>query len=216
MNYKFISLYIAVFGFLFFSCKSDEEAIPEPTPPFRFENGAHLTIDEIKKEFPGDLYQSSSLLIFKNEAGDERRLAPNYSEHMFERTAHGISYTFDQVNYLLFEEADPSYYFDIVMSANLTSNSSSIEGLSILLNGKTPGILNPWLILTTDDLNGDYDYGLIEEQVLLGKTFKDVLKVWTIPPDQTAYSDLFFNSEFGVIGFSDKDDVLWVYDRAEE
>ncbi len=57
------------------------------------------------------------------------------------------------------------------------------------------------------------NYELLNEITLISKTFNNVYRV--IQPPENLLTELYFNKEFGLIGFKDLNFELWVFDRFE-
>ncbi len=199
-------------------CDKDDDTIQEPLQ-------YQLTIDNILEKFPKDLYESSSKIVFKNESGGTRVLSI-LPEHALQNKSYGgRDYTVDALNYRLVEENDDSYIIQVTVSAqyeyefsdinsnHIEYNFNPIESILILLTGLTnPGINN--INLMTVEVDGVAFDNFSETFELNGKEFTDVYYS-RINPMSTAFSSIYFNAEFGVIGFQDENDVLYVFDSIE-
>ena len=60
---------------------------------------------------------------------------------------------------------------------------------------------------------GYNNYEFLSEIKLLNKSFNAVYKV--VEPKDNLLTELYFNKEFGIVGFKDLNLVLWVFDRIE-
>ncbi len=202
-------------------CDKDDVTSQEPQQ-------YHLTIDNILEEFPKDLYENSSRIVFKNETGGTRVLSI-LPEHALQNKSYGgRDYTVDALNYRLVEENDDSYIIQVTVRAqyryefadinsnHIEYNFNPIESIDVTIAGLTsPGIDNINFVrisrIGTEVLTID---NFSEELALNGKEFNGVYYSWVFP-SSTAFSSIYYNPEFGVIGFQDENDVLYVFDSIE-
>ncbi len=190
-------------------CNKDDDASQEPQQ-------YHLTIDNILEKFPQDLYENSSKIVFKNESGGTRVLSILPEHALQSRTHMGRDYTVDALNYRLVEENDDSYIIQVTVDAQYGAfdpNFKPLEFILIIMSGlKNAGTNN--ITLMTVEVDGVAFDNYSETFDLNGKEFTDVYYS-RIYPTSTAFSSIYFNPEFGVIGFQDENDVLYVFDSIE-
>lgn len=193
-----------------FGCKEDTTPTIPSTPNIE---GTHLNIDVIKSYLPEALTSERSIRYI-SEAGETKELKAHYLEKETPRTLDGFSYSNDGFELTLYDESDPKFQAVLLGSANYntTGDYALIKSLTVILMPANPtgGILdgirfddNGFKIMPYDDFHTTL--------VLNDKEFKDCF----IMKDEhsSEYSEIYLNSEVGIVAFRGKDNVLFVFEE---
>ncbi|MEL6866467.1 MAG: hypothetical protein AAFP19_18725 [Bacteroidota bacterium] len=173
-----------------------------------------LNIDNIRSFIPSGKYDRYSKIIYTDINGAEKVLYISMSDEDQIKMYDGQNYTTERLSYGLVEKDNQEYRIGIWATAQYDNASSytQIFGCAIftsLNNGYIPSI----------DIGEDgFIWGGVKrDEVLNGKSFSDVYSMGDVsndPPD-FVYNQLYYNFELGVVGFHDRENHLWVFDRFE-
>ena len=170
-----------------------------------------MTIEGVKKLFPQDKYRNNAYVIFKDSIETEKKMTISWDEGTFHNSSNPTDYN----RYFLIEEALLTYQIEASLQAN-ASHLQKVETLSVTIAANNTSAA-AWLLISypnpkTESITSD----IVAPRELLGKSFDDVYFV-NCPsfPNQSGYTQIYFNEEFGVIGFTDENDNLFVFERFE-
>ncbi len=178
-------------------------------------------------------YDSMSTIYFTNKYGEEVSFISHIThigESFLLNFRTQIACSLDQVNTYQYDRQTLTKSFkcselDLSIMINLGpimsgTNLSFYDELTMLIFAPhTNGVfqdLNILSIVTStkgNDIKVKENYFFLNELTLNQKAFKNVYA--NIKGNNEPLTDLYYNYEFGVIGFTDMENKLWVFDRAE-
>lgn len=164
----------------------------------------NYSINLIRKFIPENIYKKSETISFVNSAKKIKKFQISYNQikliDLQNRNLNKEVYTL--------QEEDNSLYF-INLSAqpelhdNIVYERLYVELLTSLNQGLTASIII--------DQNGETWFNSKEKEItLLGKSFNDVYIGEISKEDEIACNKLYYNSNEGVVGFTDEKGDLWV------
>jgi len=180
--------------------------------------GNHLCISSIMEYLP-DAYKNERTLVYKNQAGEIRKLHIAFEEHLTEQTYERQLYTTDSFEGTIYDPAMADFSIVLTGSANFDhgENNSVVKALSVILmpfneSGSLFACIyfedgQPYIPPITSE---DFFRESIE---LHSQTFQNIF--YTTTHQYEVYDELYFNSDVGVVAFRDGEDVLWVFERFE-
>jgi hypothetical protein len=173
----------------------------------------HLSVNNVEKFIPLESYESFSKVIFVNQSGEEKILNVNVERGQEEKEIENILYSSDILTIHLTDETNSEYSIFIRAIAEYWDFETTFEYVSSFLYSQhDQGFYIPDIRIASD---GQPLVCILEqEKILLNKTFVDVYTNYQVP-ETHPYSTIFYNIEFGIIGFKDYDNALWVFERYE-
>jgi len=176
-------------------------------------DSAELTgVEMIASQFPQS-YRNSESVYFINAEGAIKKLNTNYETKEYVNIVDGVSKDTRLFSTILAEEGAGSPL--ILLSAININEIDDFENYTLRLgvNYFNIGLENN-ISLTLPIRNGEFQRLIINE-------FSDTLEFditgieysnvhYVVEEDQDSYSELYYNAEFGVIGFRDHLNDLWV------
>jgi len=178
----------------------------------------HISTDEIKNYLPSE-YKTVTKTVFVNASGEQKTMISDYVATAQDRVKADTKYKTDDFEIEMFDTENHNLRILIMGSANLDSNGEIRKLLSLTLMPLTPGVTTLEMISFKDN---EPVIGLAssftESKEYLGKSFKDVFVTIAQYNDvrQETYSEMAFNSEFGIVAFRDEADELWVFEKFEK
>ncbi len=201
---------LSIIMFLFLvSCNQESSHNPAPQPPVL----ADLNLGGLKTLVPLDVIKSKNYAVFVNENGEEKYLKIIVEEGYKDLIFESIHYKSEFFEYSLSDTLNTSYGISTKLRNQYTSLTRS-DGVctSALLSGYNNGYF-PSITLSSD---GDFIFGKsIESVVINNKTFLNVVTQFPIPNDYNSYSELYYSTELGVVGFEGDNNEMWALDRYE-
>ena len=195
-------------GLICYNCKDNSETSTQDNSI----EGSHLDIDAIKKFIPDGL-KSEKKCKYINESGTIKEVQVRYTEEITERELESESYKSDELEITLYDEMDEKFQIVLIGSTNYDADYSVVVGLTILYMPANPTgtILSSIrfdeggepIVNTYDDFRSSIS--------LNNKTFKDCFVITGTNPD--SYSEIYINSEVGVVAFRDKANELFVFEE---
>jgi hypothetical protein len=176
-----------------------------------------VSVSPIRNFIPAP-YFNGNTLVFINSNGDSKRLLTSSSESVVEQALDDMPFKSEilQINFIDPDDSD----FNLIMTGSgrpigadqflnlvttlMPSNPSGSTFNTIIFKNGSPIV----------DVNDDFHTTLM----LLGHEFKDVYASQGLNLSQEkyeAFSELYINSEVGIVGFRDRDNELWVLDSIE-
>lgn len=187
-----------LFTFLLFSCNDANDI-------------EYIELHEVRDFFPQS-YKSNSIIVFVNSDEEELELQSEFIEKIVHQNVLNKNVEMDEFTVQLYSNVVP---------LNITLLGSAF--LSIDLQDITPSVLaslmplnNPSGVymdirITSNYSTSIYNTEFLQRLVLINKEFEDVFSV--ITSDFQQYNQLYLSKELGIVGFSDENENLWVYDR---
>jgi hypothetical protein len=165
------------------------------------------TINLIKKFIPENIYKKSERISFIN--ADKKIKEFRISYNQFKSTDLQNNNVVKDV-YTLREQDNSMFYINITAQPELYNNSVYerlyVELLTTLNQGLTASIII--------DQNGNTWFNQKEKEItLLGKTFYDVFVGEISKEDIIACKIIYYNSNEGIVGFTDENGDLWVLNK---
>lgn len=202
---------------LLLGCNNEE---PLPTNPA--ENGndnqfvSHITIDEVLSYIPDEL-KNKTLVVFKDESGNEKKLETSFIEDVKQRTEHGASYTREIFTIRYFSADEPYFRMELTGQGLYSSKLEIKKDLNAMLMPMNPSGSSS---VTIEFENGQpvvSMFSTFKENIELnGKAFKNVFFSNSSLTPYDSYSEISVNSTEGVVTFRDETNTLWVFDRFEQ
>ena len=183
-------------------------------------------------------YNGVENIYFKNVNGEEVKFKPlsppishffmetefelicengDFNNYVFTREQYAVAHRCEDLNlqyYLNIYSYHSSQHPEFVDIFSLTFHEPALDNYidtSINLAIITSFRNNEELL--TEEFANYSNYEFVSEINLLNKTFNEVYKV--NEPEDNLLTELYFNKEYGIIGFKDLDLELWVFDRIE-
>jgi hypothetical protein len=151
--------------------------------------------------------KSGSKIVFESYYSESAKVPAKYN---------GVNFTFDTFQADLQSISPEGMTIGLYGSANFNTTDSYIKSLLIHLMP-----LNPEYATNSIMLNDKNEFiekerwsGYSPQMTFNGKVFKDVYTSYRFEK-QTAFAQISFNTEFGVVSFLDKQNDLYVFDRFE-
>jgi len=203
------NLFSALFTFCILINLGCKDIMPVSTPN-NFIEGKHLEINGIKSYIPEEI-KAQMKCRYSDQSGDTKELKVRYKDQVTPRILSGQSYTSDEIEITLYDESDPLFQIVIIGSANYDSDYSILYQIAVLMMPANPsGEIFSWIrfdefgqpiVTMFDDFHSTV--------TLNNKSFKDCFLMKGTNPD--AYSEIYINSEIGVVGFRDAKNELFVF-----
>lgn len=182
-----------------------------PETPTNFIEGTHLDIEAVKAYIPEEL-KAQKECVYMDESGNIKSLKVRYREQVTPRVLAGQSYKSDELEITLYDESDPYFQIALLGVTNYNpSDYSVIVDLTVMLVPANPqgSILSGIrfdkdgkpIVTMFDDFHSTI--------TLNGKSFNDCFLLTGTNPE--AYSEIYINSEVGVVAFRDADNALFVF-----
>ncbi len=174
-----------------------------------------LVLTDILKFIPiGDL-KSNSKVVFRNIDGTEKVFDVSIiTDTIREKTSSGVSYNSEQIiiNY------KNSFNNDFTISTTISSQYSVdnevfefIRSKIVVLKGN-----NANTAALSLDSDGMSLFSIIHDSfTILDRKFENVYINFPVSGMEPPYSEILYSAEFGVIGFRDFVNNMWVFDRFE-
>lgn len=192
---------IFIFVISFFSCQ--KEVIPVENP----NELQTLRIENIKNLLPLTASNSKTKAVFYNEDGNEIVFDFIFEEELKEKKVESKSYFAEEISGSYINESISDYSLYFVGSGNyLTSDESNL-----FVSAGINQFVEPVVSLLTLDAEGTPVLATYYDKIqLLNKEFEAVYSN-LIAPEFTTFSELYYNATYGIIGFKDRADDLYVF-----
>lgn len=183
-------------------------------------------------------YNGEESIYFKNENGEEVKFEPLYppishsfietefeliceggdmNHYIFTREQYAVSHKCESLNlqyYLNLYTYNSSQYPEFVDRFSLLFHEPALDNhIDTLIGLEIVTSFRDKEDLLAKEFTNYSNYEFVSEIKLLNKTFNEVYKV--IEPEDNLLTELYFNKEYGIVGFKDLALELWVFDRIE-
>jgi hypothetical protein len=181
----------------------------KPTQGKEFQN---LTITEILPFFPKSSFSSNEIAGYTNQTGDVKHLNISMSETLENKTLGDNSYNAENLTVTLTDPTNSAYYISTSVGSNYVAAEVVTTYISASLLTEINGGLVPSVGLVLE--NGDLiSHTKHEEIELNGKLFYNVHESIDLSSQIDGYNSLYFNSEVGIVAFTDGDGILWTFEE---
>ena len=203
---KLLILSLFLSSFFQFGCKDNVA----PETPNNLIEGTHLDIEAVKAYIPEEL-KAQKECVYMNELGDMKTLKVRYREQVTPRVLGGQTYKSDELEITLYDESDPLFQIAMIGSTNYKQDYTVTIGITVMLMPANPqGSILSGIRFDEDGkpivtMFDDFSPSI----TLNGKSFNDCFLLTGTNPE--AYSEIYINSEVGVVAFRDADNELFVF-----
>ena len=221
---------LLIFAFLLAQCNEDDDDAGPTCETYSVDLGPFYMAETTRNLFPYTI--ADSLLVLKNQDGQELHLSRYFFEHDTLLLTYPIQCPFDslaevpytrefEIQLITFSNDSADISFQYTFEGNCTWDGSSVTGeydraylFFSTVEPETFSTVSNLIIHKTGTeplfLNNYYP------TITLGsKTFEDVYSNYSFPQKPSRYL-LYMNYENGIVGFEDTEkNELWVFDRIE-
>lgn len=192
--------FLALLLFTILSC-SDTSDIP-----IGLDN---LNVESLEPYVPISYLEAHSSVVFKNEQGAEMKFEIIDSTALETSTIDDLEYEREIKSYTLENKTGLNFSLEILMSAHYYDQSTVVKSVSCYLRKDGN---NGWIPAILLDGKGGTLIGQSETMTLGPRTFDDVFSSLTPPENQHEYTQIFYNYEWGFVGFLGAENELWYLD----
>jgi hypothetical protein len=187
-----------------FSCQKDDN------PGIDSNSGelAPLETDALLPFLPLENMEAYTKVVFVDAEGKEKVYDFEITEEMVDRQVNKIAYQANQIAILYSNEAD---FYTIAITASGNYSSTTAANLYI------QAIINQFVTPCRLSINeqGQPGIAFFYEQIdLLGQSFTNVFSNMFIDKEG-AFGELYYNFEYGIVGFRDENGDLFVFKEYE-
>jgi len=197
---------VFIFVIFFFSCQK------EITPVENTDELQTLKIESIKNLLPLVTSNSKTKAVFYNEKGDEIVFDFIFEEELKEKIIESESYFAEEMSGSYINESINDYSLYFVGSGNYSSKTESNLFVAAGINQFVETAVTK---ITLDETGTPILAMYYDKKQLLDKEFESVYSNF-IFDEFTAFSELYYNASFGIIGFKDRADDLYVFKEFAE
>jgi len=169
----------------------------------------NLTIESLEPYVPINYLEKHSSVVFKNDQGAEMKFEIIGSTTLETSTIDDLEYEREIKSYRLENKNGLNFSLEILMSAHYHDQSTVIKSVSCYLRKDGN---NGWIPAILLDGKGETLIGQSESITLGQRTFDDVFSSITPPENQHEYTQIFYNYEWGFVGFLGAENELWYLD----
>lgn len=177
--------------------------------------GSHLSLESVEAFMPEQYLPEGDVeIIFVNESGTERTLHMNKRLYQVERVHEGDTYTSDQIEIGITDSLVPDFLIKLGSSSNYYGKDDIAIWLKVQLMPRHPARPNSPTGAegNIDFQSGEPDYHRHTIEPLMninGQSFSDVFLFSN--DDVSIYTEIYYNSNTGVVGFRDDQNELWSF-----
>jgi|GEM_PF-6256311 len=204
------SIFTILLGLLFLSSCNDEPQL-NPSEPEPEEEEVivvrDLSIDNVRDLIPIALLSSAERAIYVNVDGDRKSFRVDVSMRDLARSHADQSYIAETVDVVYIDSTDTDYSIYVTASANYQPDDQISEYiLGTIVPSASQDAYAAGFSFDVDDLGHRTLFA--DEVTLHDITFEDVYHNRILDSIE-AYSALYYTSELGIVGFVDRNAVLW-------
>ncbi len=194
-------LLIFIFVVILFSCQKEEAVVEEPNEL------QTLKIENIKNFLPLVESESKTKVVFYNSEGDEIIFDFTLEEELKDKKVDSKSYFAEEISGSYINESINDYSLYFVGSGNYSTTDASNLFVSAGINQ----FIEPVTTLLTLNEQGNPVLAMHYDKIqLLDKEFENVYSN-LIVPEFNSFSELYYNASYGIIGFKDRQNELYVF-----
>lgn len=182
------------------SCQKDNRSNVNPNSG----QLASLEVDALLPFLPLENMEGVTKVVFENAMGEEKVYDIEITEKAIDREVNAVEYQADQIA-ILYSNPDDFYTIAAIASGNYSSVTAS--------NLYIQAIVNQTLVPCSLSINEEGQPLLAffyEQKDLLGQSFSNVFSNMFHDKDG-AFGELYYNFEYGIIGFRDENGDLFVF-----
>jgi hypothetical protein len=173
-----------------------------------------VSIDDALRYVPIHDYRENKNVYFKNAEGDTLSLSIVVTEEQKKKSFDGREYETEETTIHLTSSRIGPADLSIIVSANYSAlNEPPLQFLWAILSS---AINNGYAPSARLDSHGNPLISNFAESLLLNqRQFQNVYYSFSPPAHIISYSEIYYNSSFGIVGFRDQKNELWTFDRWE-
>lgn len=177
-----------------------------------------ISIEGMMKNIPAE-YQSNQSIVFKNRTGESITLQIEGIFFDHELNDSGNIYNTEAFRVKLSNPDSPDFRCELKVSGNIDPLSGKIvKGIYVDLNPFISITSSTQLSIIFDENDNIFPeeklHHFYETKSLINNTFSGVFE--RINEKATSFSEIYYNTKFGIIGFRDAQNDLWEFVRFEE
>lgn len=198
-------LYFVCIVFFITGCKESEPEIQVPI---------HFPIESLTDDLPFEQFNNFTKAIFTNSSGLEATYSISIQEEVVSKQYLDFKYTYNKTNFSY--DIDFSFLMpSLLISTSLDYLNEMKKNEVIYCGSRIVPASAPSVHLTILPGTEYINTILNDEFEWMGTTFKNVYSNSLI--DENSFNEvrIFYNSEIGIIGFTDFNNSDWIFDRYE-
>jgi hypothetical protein len=193
---------IIIFAFIVLLSSCEKEVIVIDNP----NELQTLKVDNIKDLLPLVSSDSKTKTVFYNDKGDEIIFDFILQEEIKEKKDGSIAYDAEEISGSYINEAINDYSLYFVGGGNYYKKEPVLFVTAGINQFEKPAVTNISILESGQPFIAVY----YETKLLLDKEFKAVYSNF-INDEFDAFSEIYYNAEYGIIGFKDREDDLYVF-----
>ncbi|NBC24311.1 MAG: hypothetical protein GVX78_01690 [Bacteroidetes bacterium] len=168
-----------------------------------------LNVESLEPYVPISYLETHSNVVFKNEQSAEIEFEIIRSTSLETSTLGDLEYDREIKSYMLENKNGLNFSLEILMSAHYYDQSTIVKSVSCYLRKDGN---NSWIPAILLDGKGETLIGQSETMTWGQRTFDDVFSSITPPTNQHEYTQIFYNYEWGFVGFLGAENERWYLD----
>lgn len=172
-----------------------------------------LDVSSLMKYVPQELKEGKSKVVYKNILGEEKTLDIKEFNEIVDGEVEEKTFQAEYINYWITEANNSSYSISVSLSSNYSDVNTITKSLSVSLYTQVNNGLIADIGILEDGSEFFNDRG---DKVLNGILYRDVISSLDFGVEDMKFSRIYYNYEKGVVGFHDRDNMLWNLDRYEQ
>ncbi len=197
-------LIIFTFVVLFWSCQKE-------TPVVENSNElATLKIESLKKLLPLTEISSKTKVVFYNEERKEIVFDFELEEELKEKIVASKPYFAEKISGSYINESIHDYSLYFLGTGNYNNHNNTIGSNLFVSAGITQFVESAVTKLSLDDTGTPIIAQYYDTKQLLDKEFENVYSNFIVS-EFTSFSEIYYNATYGIIGFKDRQDDLYVF-----
>lgn len=171
-----------------------------------------LSVESLERFVPIDYLETNSKVVFRNEIGEEIIFEIKSSTTTETSRIDDLEYQ-RELKSFSFRNDNLDYSLNILMSAHYHDQNTVVKSIDCSL---LTGINDGWIPMIRLDDAGNTRVGQREDMTLGQRTFNDVFSNVEPTDSDFKFSKIFYNYEFGFVGFHDSENQLWYLESYEK
>ncbi|MBV6652919.1 MAG: hypothetical protein KI786_04140 [Mameliella sp.] len=164
-----------------------------------------LSVESLEQFVPINYLEENSKVIYRNENGEEIIFEIVSSTTTEMSKVNDLEYDRELKSYS-FKNDNLNYSLNILMTAQYYDRNTILESIDCSL---FTGANNGWIPMIRLDGSGNTLLGSRGDMTLGQRTFYDVISSLEPATSDFKFSKIFYNYEFGFVGFHDAENQLW-------
>ncbi len=190
---------------LYFSCGKENADVDNPNELEKF------TIESLEKFLPLAESNSKTKAVFYNAAGEEIIFDFIFEKELKEKRTTEKTYFAEEISGSYINESINDYSIYFQGGGNYVTIDANTQEFRSFVSAGINQFVEPAVTkLTFDETGTPFIAIYYDTKQLLDKEFKAVYSNF-IADEFTAFSEVYYNATYGVIGFKDRKDDLYVF-----